>query len=121
LTVRISLVTAWVGQGNVTSLLLGKPMDVKTLFVAVHNINTKTVLQECICEFGRQEITENSYFFFILLISHVHLLDLVLQNSLNISGVPFNTPKPAQNGRIWGGKPSQIGNQPHQVTLLNCC
>jgi len=40
---------------------------------------------------------------------------------VNISGVPFNTTKPTQGGRIAGGIPAPIENHPHQVKLLNCC
>jgi len=42
----------------------------------------------------------------------------VLLNSVNISGVPFNTAKSAIDGRIVGGKPAQIENHPHQVKQL---
>jgi hypothetical protein len=70
------------------------------------------------CEFGRQEILQNS-FLYILLISHVQLLVLLLQISVDISGCPFNITNPSQDGRIWNGKPTQIVNHPHQVRLLN--
>jgi hypothetical protein len=58
---------------------------------------------------------------FGLLKKHVHLLDLVLLKSVNISGVPFNTTKPTLDGRIVGGKPTKIEHHPHQVKLLNFC
>jgi hypothetical protein len=43
----------------------------------------KSVLGKCICEFGRQEITENRYVLnfvtlFSVLIWHMHILDLVI-------------------------------------------
>jgi hypothetical protein len=44
---------------------------------------------------------------------------LILQKSVNISGVPFNTAKPTQDGRIVGGNPAQIEHHPHQVKLLS--
>jgi hypothetical protein len=56
-----------------------------------------------------------------MFIDHLQLLDLVLQKSLNISGVPFDTADSNQDGRIVGGTPTTIENNPHQVKLLNCC
>ena len=41
--------------------------------------------------------------------------------SVNISGVPFNTANPVQDGRIVGGNSANIGDHPHQVKLLNSC
>ena len=41
--------------------------------------------------------------------------------SVNISGVPFNTAKPAQDGSIVGGNSANIERHPHQVKLLKCC
>ena len=41
--------------------------------------------------------------------------------SVNISGVPFNTAEPEQDGRIVGGNSANIERHPHQVKLLNCC
>jgi len=45
----------------------------------------------------------------------------MLQISENISGVPFNTAKSTQGGRIAGGNPARIEDHPHQVNLLICC
>jgi hypothetical protein len=56
---------------------------------------------------------------FSLRLRHVQLLDLVLQKSVNISGVPFNTTKPILDGRIVGGIPTAIEIHPHQVPILN--
>jgi len=58
---------------------------------------------------------------FGVLIGHVHLLELVLYTSVNISGVPFNITNPKLDGRIVGGKPTIIENHPYQVKLLNYC
>jgi len=41
--------------------------------------------------------------------------------SVNISGVPSNTAKPAKDRRIYGGNPTRIENHPHQVELLTFC
>jgi len=37
--------------------------------------------------------------------------------SVYISGVPFNTANPVQDGRIVGGNPGIIDDHPHQVNL----
>jgi hypothetical protein len=60
---------------------------------------------------------------FILFIRHLHQLNLVLYMSVNISGGPFNKAKSTQDGRIVGGTPTTIEEQPHQVQLklLNYC
>ena len=58
---------------------------------------------------------------FSLFVSYVQLLDLVLYESVNITGVPFNTTKPTPESRIVGGVPVNIEHHPYQVSQLNVC
>ena len=82
------------------------------------NSTKKGVLEKCICEVGIQVLTENSnaHWSNYRACAAVRFVSYI---SVNISGVPFNTTKPTQDGRIEGGNSALIENHPHQVKLLN--
>jgi hypothetical protein len=87
---------------------------------AVHTSTQKSVVGKCICEVGRQELTENWYALWSTY-RVCALVRLELYIFVNISGVPSNNAKPKLDGRIEGGSPAQIEQHPHQVKLLNLC
>jgi len=87
---------------------------------AVHKFNPKFVVGNCVCEAGRQGIRENVYVLWYLYRTRAPVR-FMLKMSVNISGVPTNTAKPTQDGRIVGGNSARIHVHPHQVNLLICC
>jgi hypothetical protein len=81
----------------------------------------KGMVGKCICDVGRQEITENLYVLWSTYRACAPDNLSVIKKSVNISGDPFNTAKLKPIGRIEGGNTAPIEHHPHQVKLLKFC